>query len=376
MHSSLTFTANPLAIEASESSMCEATPSVGAAHPLVGGAATVSAAWLRGVADLLHERTLDVDALFAEAGLDVGALADADARFASTAVDRLWQLAVEHGGDAALGIADAGLARPANFDVVSYVVGSSPTLLAGLRGLHRHLDIVSTAFAMTFEEGAATCRCLAEPRPDVDAPRARIDYGISCFLALCRWAVGQRLEPRVVELPYAKPADLTPYRRLVDGPLVFAAPAAALTFARVDRERPLQSANAQHCEMHERIAADRLRRLRQPQITRRVRAEISRRLKDGNPGCAAVAAALRMSERTLRRRLQDEGTTFHAAVDGTRRELAQRYLHDARLSIAHVAFLLGFSDQSNFFRACRRWFAASPAQVRARLARVRTALSV
>ncbi len=62
-----------------------------------------------------------------------------------------------------------------------------------------------------------------------------------------------------------------------------------------------------------------------------------------------------MTARLLQRRLKDEGTSFQAVRDSTRQELARRYL-DARLSIAEIQFLLGFSEPSAFFRA----FAAGP----------------
>ncbi|NKF21768.1 AraC family transcriptional regulator [Solimonas marina] len=346
-------------------------PLVGAARPLVADGVetdvTVSSAWLGGAAALLAARGLDVGALFAAAGLDAAALRDADARFSNDAVNRLWQLAASRGGDAALGLVGAELARPTGFDVVSYTVMSCPNLGVGLQRMRRYLDIASAAYAMRIECGDKAYRFVAEPRVWNEAPRARIDYAFSTFLQLCRWVVGQRLEPLLVEFPYAQPADLSPYRAVSGCRLQFGAPMAAVTVARADLELPLQLSNPQLCEMHERVAAEKLERLAQHLVTRQVRSEVQRRLSDGDISVEAVAGALRMSERTLRRRLQAEGTRYQDVVDLTRRELATRYLRDARLSMAHVAFLLGFADQSNFFRACRRWFAASPMQYRRRL---------
>ena len=73
------------------------------------------------------------------------------------------------------------------------------------------------------------------------------------------------------------------------------------------------------------------------------------------------------SERTLHRRLAAEGTSFQRLLDDTRRELAQHYLGQRNLSLADIAYLLGFSDQSSFFRAARRWFGSSPRDYRIRL---------
>jgi len=74
-----------------------------------------------------------------------------------------------------------------------------------------------------------------------------------------------------------------------------------------------------------------------------------------------------MSERTLQRRLEEEATSFIQLLDDTRRELAEQYLARLHLSLAQAAYLLGFADQSRFFRACRRWFELSPGRYRSQL---------
>jgi AraC-like DNA-binding protein len=98
-----------------------------------------------------------------------------------------------------------------------------------------------------------------------------------------------------------------------------------------------------------------------------VREAIVRRLPDGEPRRDEVAGELRMSERTLQRRLETEATTFLQLLDDTRRELAEQYLGRLNLSLAQAAYLLGFADQRSFFRACKRWFKLSPGQYRNQL---------
>jgi AraC-like DNA-binding protein len=67
-----------------------------------------------------------------------------------------------------------------------------------------------------------------------------------------------------------------------------------------------------------------------------------------------------MSQRTLHRRLGAEGTPFQDVLDDTRRALAAQYVSRDDLSLADTTYLLGFNDQSSFFRAYRRWFGTSP----------------
>ena len=71
-----------------------------------------------------------------------------------------------------------------------------------------------------------------------------------------------------------------------------------------------------------------------------------------------------MSTRTLRRRLQGEGTTDQRLLDALRDELAVSQLRRQGLGIGEIAFLLGFSDASAFHKAFRRWTGRSPGAFR------------
>ncbi len=86
------------------------------------------------------------------------------------------------------------------------------------------------------------------------------------------------------------------------------------------------------------------------------------------PGMSEAANRLNMSERTLRRRLADEGVSYRSIVDDVRGYLAREYLRDTPLSVADVASLLGFDDVANFRRAFRKWYGTSPSAFRAPLA--------
>ena len=100
------------------------------------------------------------------------------------------------------------------------------------------------------------------------------------------------------------------------------------------------------------------------QLDRQVVLQIADVLTDGIPSLAQVASDLGMSARTLQRRLSDQGLTFQALVDQARRETAERFLADTRYSSAEVAFLTGFSEQSAFTRAFKRWAGQTPGTYR------------
>ncbi|MBZ0119629.1 MAG: helix-turn-helix transcriptional regulator [Sandaracinaceae bacterium] len=77
-----------------------------------------------------------------------------------------------------------------------------------------------------------------------------------------------------------------------------------------------------------------------------------------------MAKGLATSARTLQRTLRDEGSSFAALLDQARAATARAYLRDPALSLAEIAWLLGFSDQSTFSRAFKRWTGATPGAFR------------
>ena len=330
---------------------------------------SVAVFWVKGIAETLNAGGLDVAALFDEARLDTAALTDPDSRFPTERVSLLWQLAVARSGNPAIGLLTSNVVRPASFDVTAYVMMSSPDLLGILKGVARYVGIVSDAASLAITEDREGCRMILElfggGQP---VPRQRFEFDLMTILSFCRWVTNRDLRPLALELRFSPPADPQPYQDAFKCPLRFDARAHALLFARADAMSPLPTAHPLLAEVHERLAIEHLQRVdHHAQTSGRARAEIIRRLPDGEPQRAEIARALELSERTLHRRLQAEGTSFQRLVDDTRRELAQQYLGRTDLSVADAAYLLGFGDQSSFFRASKRWFGTSPRHYRIRL---------
>jgi AraC-like DNA-binding protein len=99
-----------------------------------------------------------------------------------------------------------------------------------------------------------------------------------------------------------------------------------------------------------------------------VRAAIADVLPDGQPSKSQIARRLAISERTLHRQLADHDETFQAIATRARRDAAESLLTTTSHSIADIAFLTGFSDQTAFTRAFKRWTGTTPAAFRDRTA--------
>jgi AraC-like DNA-binding protein len=329
-----------------------------------------SAVWVKGIAEMLTAEGLDVRALLAGAGIEFAALDAPGMRLPTETISRLWELAAERSGNPAIGLAQHLVAKPASFDVVGYTMMSCANLIDGFERLVRYMLILSDALTMILDEERGSYRVTFELFGGVrPVPRQRIEFILITVLTFCRWIAGREVQLLAVELAYPEPADPAPYRDAFGCRLLFNAPGNSLLFSFAELKQPLPTSNPVLAEMHERFAGEYLRQFDHAQTSYRVREVIVRRLPDGEPRRDEVAGALHMSERTLQRRLEEEATSFLHLLDDTRRELAGQYLGRLHLSLAQAAYLLGFADQSSFFRACKRWFEVSPGQYRSQLRR-------
>jgi AraC-like DNA-binding protein len=99
-------------------------------------------------------------------------------------------------------------------------------------------------------------------------------------------------------------------------------------------------------------------------LDQRVGILITQSLSEGIPRISDIASRLGMSGRTLQRRLSVRGRSFQTLVDESRRQLAQRLLEKNEYPLAEIAFLTGFSEQSAFNRAFKRWAGQTPRSFR------------
>jgi AraC-like DNA-binding protein len=104
-----------------------------------------------------------------------------------------------------------------------------------------------------------------------------------------------------------------------------------------------------------------------PDLLQRLERRVIELLPKGHARAKILAGEMSMSERTFHRRLEESGTTFAEVVDRLRHELAMKYVVDRQLRMTEIAFLLGYSNQSAFSAAFRRWTGKPPRAARTNL---------
>ncbi|SFF53684.1 transcriptional regulator, AraC family [Fontimonas thermophila] len=332
--------------------------------------ATALTSWAKAIRKALDAGGYDSLRLFAQAGLDIAALDDPNARYPVAGTTRLWQLAVDASGDDAFGLTVARHVGPTTFHALGYALNASATLHEVFDRMLRYFAVVTDVAELEFGEAASGYRfAMRVPDGGVIAPQA-VDAFAALIVRLCRGLLGRReFSPQLVRLQRAEPRNRHAFEKVFRAPLQFCAPENALYFDRAVLDTPLEGANPELARHNDEIVQRYLARLQRDDIVTRVRTVLTDLLPHGEPSAAAVAARLHLSERSLQRRLAGAQTSFSALLRDTRHSLARSYLREPRLSIGEIAYLLGFGDMSSFTRAFRRWEGIAPSEFRTRACR-------
>jgi AraC-like DNA-binding protein len=312
--------------------------------------------------------------LLAATGFRMEEASDPDARIPLDLETALWDEAARLSGDVAFGVHAAESLRPGLFDVMDYVIRAAPTVRAALERVARYNRLLHDAAVFTLvDRGEVTRVEHALPLVGVTQSRHAAEFTIAGIVVIGGQMVEQSLHARAVEFRHAEPpaAAIAEHRRLFGIAPRFSAAVNAIELDRALLELPVPTADPMLLRVVERHAAALLAARPEPTETTANRA---RRLlaaalgdREGEATLTALARKLRMSERSLQRKLADEGVTFDALLDDLRRDMAVRYLSDRKVAIAEVAYLLGYSEPSAFHRAFKRWTGSTPNEVRQRL---------
>jgi AraC-like DNA-binding protein len=313
--------------------------------------------------DALEETGTDFVVLARRAGIDPELLTRTNARYPSARIQKLWALAAEATRDPLLGLRAGSLARPGTFHALGLGIVSSGSVLEALRRTERYSGVVTTngRFALVEEGGHVAL----EARPTVNTVMPTPQWLDALVVALCRMLVlcaGQTATPVKVRLMHPGREHADAYRKALRCAIEFEAETVALVFDAKLAAQPVHTGNPELAAEADRIAARYLVGLAPDTVATRVRALLLKAMPSGEVDQDGIARALNQSPSTLQRRLRREGTSYQNLLDSTRRELALQYLREGEHSLADVAFLLGFTDQSNFTRAFRRWTGKTPRQ--------------
>ena len=321
----------------------------------------------RALVDACDRLGLDTAALLAAVGISRETLEDPDARLDGSQASALWAKAYELSGDPVLSLHAAEACPLGAYKVIDYMGANAGTVGEAFRYSARYFPLINTAIRLPIDESGdpITFEVVDESGPrGVSRPYA--EYCFAAFVLHVRAATGVNFPLRRLTFVHSAPPDLTEHERVFGCPVRFAAEHNRLYIDRRVWETRTSGAHPGVLEVLTEHADLLLEKLpRGPDLVERTRQAIGERLRGGDPSLESVARGLGTSPRSLQRHLHELGYSFNALADEVRAATARLYLAQPDIAIAEVAYLLGFSDQSTFNRAFKRWTGQTPARSRA-----------
>lgn len=180
------------------------------------------------------------------------------------------------------------------------------------------------------------------------------------------------IPPKWVWFRHARPESVEAYEKLFQCPIYFNKPQTAIGFDASLLDYPLPHANSHLKRVMDDLCAQLIKQLGdavEPTWLSGARKAVLESFKTGAPEINDIAEALHFTGNELKEKLAERGFSFRSFVDDLRHSLALGYMRDPMLDIVDIAYLLGFSEQSAFQRAFKRWTGHSPGVYRSQIAR-------
>jgi AraC-like DNA-binding protein len=295
----------------------------------------------------------------ARLGISLPPSEGADGRVSLESQDELWDAFCAASDDALIGLRLGLELQAGHLDMTGLLLMSCDHYGESLDALLDYYPIVGEGGDFSLQQHPEEISLHYTAHYKVRAAQ-RIEAVMAALLNLSHWNTGGHFRALRLEFSHAPVDEPDRYQQLLGCPVRFQQPHNRICFAPDMLALPLVQANASMRNQLRRLADEQLTVLGQDSFSHQVASLVQRHPRQGKE---KIAAELAMSGRHLTRRLANEGLTFKQIRDRELLKLAQTALAD-NARIADIALQLGFSDESAFAKAFRRWTGQSPARFR------------
>lgn len=323
------------------------------------------AIYLHILAELLKTIGLDERDLLLRVGLDPVRLQSTDVRVSQAQASEFVTRAIIESGEPGLGVMLARELKLPLHGALGVAVMSSRTLKDALDLMTRYLTLRAPHLsASCYEQGEEThytIICHSEPGPLKGFIMDAMLFGCAFMGAQL---IGAAIQGAGIQRKGPEPSYFNRFRQTIAIPVSYNSRQDALVVPRAALSAPIRFSDDQLAESSRAQCEDALKQLTDDAgFDCRVRRVIETSYPFP-PKLARVAATLFVSERTLKRRLQEENASFQSLVDQVRLERAQELLASTSMNLNQIANVLGYADAANFTRAFKRWTGISPSHFR------------
>ncbi len=329
----------------------------------------VTASILPGLVAIANRSSISVDSLLEKAGLTKEQINDPRAQLSLAQFDNVLEVMREASRDPAMGLHHGLTLQLNTLQILGPLLATSSTLRQSFDLYARYKDLISPHIAFTLEQrGVETHICYIDRIENGNKP-IYAEIAMTSLLSIAR-ALSAKDSFRINETHFrhSQPEYVEEYKRIFKSPVYFGKKQTKIVVNTSILEKPLLGALPETNRKTELEARNLLIQLQQSQkVSRQIIHYLEENLGQNPISIQDVADHLKMTPRTLQRRLKDEDTSYVALREKVRFRFAQNYLRDDAMNMDSIAALLGFSESTNFYHAFKRWSGVSPGEFRKRL---------
>lgn len=328
---------------------------------------TISMLQLQPLVLALPQLGLDPERVFGQVGLSLKEIADPNGRIAAGIEFDVWDAVQAAYGKPCVGLHVADLVKAGALGAYGYLLRNSTTLRVAIDYANRYERVVDDLSRVSLIENGASAMFRLWRVGDYPHP----GEGVECLFAVIFKVMSDELPgptlAREVRFAHRMIGPLEERTKRFGCPVRFDQRHHEIEFDAALLDLPVRSADpylGEVLEDHVRIMLATLPT--EDPLIHRARTALAASLSNGSSSLEALAETLHMSERTLRRRLEEHGTSYKQLLDELRQQLARYYVARTDESLELVASRLGFTEPSTFYRAFKRWEGTTPAAYRSR----------
>jgi AraC-like DNA-binding protein len=338
-----------------------------AAVPRLPAPAAASSRLVPALIRYVRERGGDADAMVSRFSLPDGVEGAPEAAISPAEFEELVEAAAADLGEPCLAVRLVETIAWPSYSIPELLGRASPTLREAMDRVARYSSLFYAHLVLTCEDREGEVVLTHRLRGGgARGLRHSNEYALASALHHLRRLAGRPIAPTRVWFAHPRAGDLATLRRFFGTPeIAFGRTESGLALAAEIMALPTGTEDGRLLATAEALAERTLRESPPPaDFTRSVARRLQQALSQGDVGRAEIARQMRLSPRTLQRRLAAEGTGFKELLEGVRQDLARQWVRAGSFPLAEIAYRLGYSDAAAFSRAFKRWTGRSPGAYR------------
>ncbi len=250
--------------------------------------------------------------------------------------------------------------------MVSYLGMSAPSMREAVHAVVDFSRLLIDHGDVEYSQLDDNLACLSwEVPPRQQASRQLVEFFFTSWYRVNKPTLDRWCSKREIHFSHSGPASCQEIEAIIEAPVHYSSNANCVVFDNHFLDRPTRFPHtAIHSSLVQAARAELANLQMEDRIVKEVLECIVRQLPDGVPKLEDVAAELGLASRTLQRRLNNTETNFKGLVDDARKQRSKKLISDSEMGLLDISAELGFSDQSAFQKAFKRWFGQAPGRYR------------